>query len=72
VTHTTLPSDEVTTRTGPQPAMAVATTASAGLVSARARLTTLRVPSEAVGPGRRCMLVTYSQWWSGDCAIPTG
>jgi hypothetical protein len=30
------------------------------------------MPSEAVGPGRRCMLVTYSQWWSGDCAIPTG
>lgn len=51
VTQTSLPSGEVITRTGLQPAVAVGTTAVDGLTSARGRLITVIVPWD--GPNLR-------------------
>jgi hypothetical protein len=69
-TQTTLPSADVRTRPGLQPAATVATTARAGSISAAATLTTC---SEPYGiPALAASLVTYSQRPSGENPIPTG
>jgi len=74
VTQTTLPSAEVITRTGLQPAATVATTEAAGSVSARRRSMTVRVPwlRALTGAARATSLVAYSHRPSGDTARPTG
>src|SRR5450755_59124 len=72
VTHTVVPSLEVTTRAGLQPAFTVDTTDLAGLASACPMFTTLSVPSDGCGVACRWKLVTYSHCPSGDAVMPTG
>ncbi len=78
VTQTTLPSADVMTRTGWQPALTMTTTERPGSVSARRMLMTCSVPWPPRPPrpdGRApsaSSLVAYSHRPSGDTARPTG
>ncbi len=79
MTQTSVPSLDVITRTGWQPASTVATTDAAGSVSARRRETAVSVPcpassllDEVALVGSAISLVAYSQRPSGETASPTG